>query len=911
MTKHDESHGRVKCPYCPYALPTKRKSDFYRHHFRVAHPELTADIIKDHDAKLAKWKADLATRAKIQCLMCSFAGVKSSNMVRHYVDVHGYDATIADAPDADDDMPDGALCIECGEIFTNLHGLMRHFIKAHSKPGGGNFNFHEFFLEKKIISISNSKFIFSEPCLYCPFRYNDLLSHIDSVHKEEKSSAEQQVCKKCMPAQKFNDFNELLRHTRSYHRKKHIEANNRKPNTRGGIKKLCENCGKLAKHKSSECPKLLNNDDVVDVVDTADPVEILESAPPKKKYVPVHLSGTCPYCEYKFSDLLGHIRHGHEIEKTNEKSTTCILCSETFGSVRELVSHRQLHPQFKQHVCSKCALEFDTVVELRFHRAKLCSKSKKFKKANNSSKIDSSITEPTKSNGGGQAVPPALATLMMMANNIENNAVEPSTPPKAKAVDYEGRGTVSCHLCKKAFVLKTLLKRHYITSHGYDAQYGSDKQPSPNSLTSAATSTGNGKVINEKEKCKECQAEFENMHLVIRHFLEHHAVISGQICPYCDCKYGAKKFDNLDEHVAKHHVLEMQSPVQTCGTCKTNFNNYEALKVHRQIHEGGNRPRVLVDVTSGEELSTISVHPRVGAKPEISNRGGLKCQLCNAFKLRKDHLKLHYIRHHGYDPKAVNIKTNSSNNANSSTTTSNNVNVVVEAQDESSMQGAPEPVENRLECPSCHSMFDNNHYLIKHLLKSHCVYSGWICPYCPGHFPSRFIDLQSHVTTNHMDQLTGYNSIRECKVCLKHFSGYAELRDHVQLHGDGYRDILGNNQVQAQQKKLRKQSSKNDSNYPSPSKTLKSLNTATTTIMSSNNSTSQNGILARRTKILVPVSKDSTTGQLRLTSDNLQKAIVLATKGGQVENLPGEGLIINSDQDNSPLAGIIQDSVWN
>ena len=38
---------------------------------------------------------------------------------RHYVDVHGYDASIADAPDADDEMPDGALCTECGEIFIN------------------------------------------------------------------------------------------------------------------------------------------------------------------------------------------------------------------------------------------------------------------------------------------------------------------------------------------------------------------------------------------------------------------------------------------------------------------------------------------------------------------------------------------------------------------------------------------------------------------------------------------------------------------------------------------------------------------------------------------------------------------------------------------------------------------------
>ena len=55
-------------------------------------------------------------------------------MVRHYVDVHGYDASIADAKNLqDDDMPDGCLCTECGEIFINRHGLMRHLIKAHSK----------------------------------------------------------------------------------------------------------------------------------------------------------------------------------------------------------------------------------------------------------------------------------------------------------------------------------------------------------------------------------------------------------------------------------------------------------------------------------------------------------------------------------------------------------------------------------------------------------------------------------------------------------------------------------------------------------------------------------------------------------------------------------------------------------
>jgi len=42
-----------------------------------------------------------------------------------------------------------------------------------------------------------------------------------------------------------------------------------------------------------------------------------------------------------------------------------------------------------------------------------------------------------------------------------------------------------------------------------------------------------------------------------------HATISGQICPYCDNTWGWKKFNNLDEHVSKYHMLEMQSPVQT------------------------------------------------------------------------------------------------------------------------------------------------------------------------------------------------------------------------------------------------------------------------------------------------------------------------------------------------------------
>ena len=100
------------------------------------------------------------------------------------------------------------------------------------------------------------------------------------------------------------------------------------------------------------------------------------------------------------------------------------------------------------------------------------------------------------------------------------------------------------------------------------------------------------------------------------------------------------------------------------------------------------------------------------------------------------------------------------------------------------------------ECNFCPETFFNQHALIKHLLKCHCVYSGLICPYCRDtHHPQRFIDLQAHVTKAHMDKLTGYGVSNECKLCKKSFTGYAELRDHVQIHGDMFREPAPNKEL--------------------------------------------------------------------------------------------------------------------
>ncbi len=59
---------------------------------------------------------------------------------------------------------------------------------------------------------------------------------------------------------------------------------------------------------------------------------------------------------------------GKTVVDEEDASTTCPLCSKKFNSVRELVTHRQLHPQFKNHTCKKCSAEFEHFAKLRKHK---------------------------------------------------------------------------------------------------------------------------------------------------------------------------------------------------------------------------------------------------------------------------------------------------------------------------------------------------------------------------------------------------------------------------------------------------------------------------------------------------------------------------------------------------------------
>ena len=511
-------------------------------HIPALHPGKDHENIKDRTKKRQLWKEDYANRSKIQCFLCNYAGAKASHLKRHYTEVHGYNVhqdASNDIHKPDPDDPDGALCPECGEHFVNKVTLILHLLKEHSCPKG-------------------------EQCLYCPNRYMDVPSHVDKLHKEEKDKPNQ-VCKKCgVGSSQFSSFEALFKHTMQYHRKgpndlkdRNIDGNNytqKHTAKRLSMKKriAAKNCqnkkNKNLEKSSSE--NVLKGKDGLEIVPEKDSVndeslndESMDgfgcvSTGKRKKYKPQHLSGICPFCELKFSDLLGHIRHKchgqsetGDIPSTDVRKMTCSLCQETFNSVRALVTHRQLHPQFKNHCCTKCGSEFETVVFLRTHRATNCPKMKKKKKKKTPQSYLQEIKklkpEPTSNHSGtptedsergnAEELKPSstqtahLSTLLKMVNDLNTNNITASSiiqeEPKPKPIEYEGRGTVKCHICLKSFTIKSLLRRHYISHHCYEP----DKVQSNLCLIDSENDD-----TKPEASCIECNRYFGNVHARIK-----------------------------------------------------------------------------------------------------------------------------------------------------------------------------------------------------------------------------------------------------------------------------------------------------------------------------------------------------------------------------------------------------------
>ena len=125
---------------------------------------------------------------------------------------------------------------------------------------------------------------------------------------------------------------------------------------------------------------------------------------------------------------------------------------------------------------------------------------------------------------------------------------------------------MACFVCSKVYLTKIKLKQHYTVGHGYDPKRASEKEiceEAPKKDRAVAGASG----VRDLMSC--CGEKFHNWHARIKHQLDLHSRISGDICPYCDNKWVWRKYVDLDSHVSKYHPGKMSSKVQTCRSVKT------------------------------------------------------------------------------------------------------------------------------------------------------------------------------------------------------------------------------------------------------------------------------------------------------------------------------------------------------
>ena len=132
--------------------------------------------------------------------------------------------------------------------------------------------------------------------------------------------------------------------------------------------------------------------------------------------------------------------------------------------------------------------EFETVVEVRHHRLNLCPKKRKRPRPSQSGPGSGGLSAGqalsgtqdqekvgAESGGGprGSNDLPQWSALLQMASELDDDdgavankldegrpdAVPPSSKPSKPAIDNEGRGTVACFICKKAYFIKSKLKQ--------------------------------------------------------------------------------------------------------------------------------------------------------------------------------------------------------------------------------------------------------------------------------------------------------------------------------------------------------------------------------------------------------------------------------------------------------------------
>ena len=356
-----------------------------------------------------------------------------------------------------------------------------------------------------------------------------------------------------------------------------------------------------------------------------------ENSSDKDNNIPSKIRSTPKKKSYKMTD-----KSNQKITATEEtKSFTCKYCKKIYLTESKLIAHENLHDDIKSYTCSYCDKIYWSENSFNLHEQKHTG------------------DEPYECTTCGKTF---VSDVVLHSHKEQHVEAHTDGKPYSRVCGYcgelytskcmfenhqrthTGEKPFKCDICPKAFVSKSLLRKHNKCHDKKNACSYCDNRFSTKSALMNHERTHTGE---KPYACDLCPEGFRTARMLVHH-KKMHTGQKNYLCSYCSKCTWTKK------DLIRHEKIHMREPsIYSCSLCSKRFINKAGLKGHARSHV---EKKCFICSKIFATSTALSWHKTHKHNPLSNNTipatKGIKCDVCKISFVTYSQLQKHQRKKH-------------------------------------------------------------------------------------------------------------------------------------------------------------------------------------------------------------------------------------------------------------------------
>ncbi|XP_005111382.2 uncharacterized protein LOC101851544 [Aplysia californica] len=343
------------------------------------------------------------------------------------------------------------------------------------------------------------------------------------------------------------------------------------------------------------------------------------------------------WCGQEFfsqEDLEHHKRAKHKTKSRLESGGVrkCVLCAETFLSLKELSDHQaKVHPDGMPWECSVCQRRFSKKIGVKAHmRAHAMSKQYQCTSCKKTFYYKTALTRHMRMHS---CEDPFKCTIC-------GEVYKSQWELRKHRMNHQPQKLFQCEICSKVFKQKQTLFIH-ARIHTGQKPYSCDVCSKSFSLRSTLKQH---KRIHTGEKpnlCPICGRGFRQSSTLKSH-MKIHTNLKPFLCRYCKMRFAYK------EEVIEHENTHVQNKNWQCEECGMRFRNQSLLARHSRVHSNERPFQCKICLKRFVQSGSLQAHMRSHTKEKP-----YQCRWCPKAYTTSGTLLIHIRKAHNVNAKKV------------------------------------------------------------------------------------------------------------------------------------------------------------------------------------------------------------------------------------------------------------------